>query len=265
VREIELSLRADAAPEVYDCYGFDAAALDGAFIRGIRWTPPVESPVILHHAGLFASPHPVVPGPVSCESMPAGSMALHVWAPGAGALSLPDDIALVLPPGTRSLVVQAHALRLRAGTPGVSKLTLSVTDHPPLHTATWRRADAPVPEIPPHQRVSSTGTCRAVGELHILSTRPHMHQLGKELHARIARRDGTYSPFVDIQPWVWDFQKTFPVDVVLAPGDGIETTCTWENPKTNSVKEGLLVTDEMCQQGMIVWPLEHAGWEGPCK
>src|SRR5262249_50826070 len=62
--QIPLALQADAPPEdeAYTCFAFDAAPLAGQFVRGIDWTTETSNPVLLHHAGIYASPDPPFSG-----------------------------------------------------------------------------------------------------------------------------------------------------------------------------------------------------------
>jgi hypothetical protein len=46
------------------------------------------------------------------------------------------------------------------------------------------------------------------------------------------------------------------VEVDIAAGDVIETSCTWTNPTPEVVVGGLMTTDEMCTQGIIWWPAD---------
>jgi hypothetical protein len=95
-----------------------------------------------------------------------------------------------------------------------------------------------------------------------------MHQIGYEFLPTIVRgdagaaagSDAGVDPRVDVRPWVWDLQRTYPLDVVLGPGDGISTSCTWTNWTTETVTDGLYLTNEMCHQGLVVWPAANASW-----
>ncbi len=77
--------------------------------------------------------------------------------------------------------------------------------------------------------------------------------------------DGTRTVFVNVPSWNFAEQQTYVVDRDVAAGDGIETDCTWFNPTDNYVLPGPLTTDEMCGDGLIVWPGQTAAWKGPCQ
>jgi hypothetical protein len=193
------------------------------------------------------------------------SWTMHVWAPGGDSLELPAGVALVLPSGTKSLVVQAHVLRLAAGPPGTAAAVLETTDIVPNHVAAWLPALGGVPAIRPHTREHSTTTCPVAAPMHVWSAWPHMHLIGQSFQGAIVRADGTRSVLVDVASWAFGAQRTHVVDQDVVAGDGIETDCTWFNPTDQYVLPGLSTNDEMCGDGLIVWPAQSAAWQGPCQ
>jgi hypothetical protein len=246
------------------CFGFDASPLAGHWLRGIAWTPPQHGGPALHHATLFAVATEYPAGPVICDAMP-NSWMMHVWAPGGDSLSLPDGVGIVLPSGTKSLVVQAHVLRFAVGPPGAASAVLELTDTAPEHVATWLPAFGGVPAIRPQTEAHSTSICPVAAPMHLWSAWPHMHRIGQSFQGAIVRADGTRSVFVDVAYWNFDAQRTYAVDQDVVAGDGIETDCTWFNPTDQYVLPGPSTYDEMCGDGLIVWPAQAATWQGPCR
>jgi hypothetical protein len=250
--------------EEYECFGFDASPLAGQWVRSITWTPPAPGGVTLHHATLFAVPQDYPAALTVCDSMPS-AWTMHVWAPGGDPLTLPAGVAIALPNGTRSLVVQAHALRFGAGPPLRATATIDTTKAAPLHSAAWLSAFGSVPAIRPQMQEHTVTTCVAAAPMHIFSAWPHMHLIGQSFQGAIVRADGTRTVIVDVAPWDFSDQRTYVVDQDVAAGDGIETDCTWFNPTDEYVLPGLSTTDEMCGDGLIVWPGEAAAWAGSCQ
>jgi hypothetical protein len=203
-------------------------------------------------------------GPVACDTMPA-SWTMHVWAPGDDGLTLPSDVGIELPPGTRRLVVQAHVLRFRAGPPATASATLDRTGVAPAHIAAWLPAVGAVPAIRPHMQEHTSTTCRAAAPMHIVTAWPHMHLIGQSFQGAIVRADGTRSVIVDVPSWDFGKQQTYVVNQDVASGDGVETDCTWFNPTDAYVLPGSSTHDEMCGQGLIVWPAQTAAWQGSCE
>jgi Copper type II ascorbate-dependent monooxygenase, C-terminal domain len=261
---LPFTVDAPANDEAYECFGFDASPLAERWLREITWAPPAPGQVELHHATLYAVPAAYPAGPVPCDSMPA-SWTMHVWAPGAAPLTLPSDVAIALPAGTRRLVVQTHALRFVAGPPARASMTLGLTDVAPQHTATWLQAVGSVPAIRPHMEEHTSTTCQAAAPMHVVTAWPHMHLIGKSFEGAIVRSDGTRSPIVDVPQWNFDQQRAYVVNVDVAAGQGVETDCTWFNPTDQYVLPGTSTNDEMCGQGLIVWPAQTAAWLGPCQ
>jgi Copper type II ascorbate-dependent monooxygenase, C-terminal domain len=256
---------APAGGEQYECFGFDASPLAGRWLTSIDWTTPsTVTGAALHHAALYAYPQDYPDGPVPCESMPV-AWTMHVWVPGGTPLTLPRGVAIALPAATRRFVVQAHVLRIAGGPSGVAKATLHVTDTPPEHIATWLPAAGSVPAIRPYMTEHSSTTCVVATAMHVISSTPHMHLIGTSFQGVFVRGDGTRTVVVDVPTWNFDEQKTYAIGQDLAPGDAVETDCTWTNPTDNYVLPGGSTKDEMCAQALIAWPAQTAAWTtGPC-
>lgn len=255
---VELSFTPDpGAPgeERYLCFGFDAAPLGGADLGGIALVASAH-PVSLHHVTLYAGMEPFPDGPIDCVAMPATAVPLNVWAPGGADLVLDPTLAVAMPDGTTRLIVQAHALRNDDGPAAEARLVLSPR-RGALHRAAWLPVRAPTPALRPHHREEAEATCVVDGELQLISTWPHMHLAGAEFHGAVTRA-GTTTPIVDIVPWVFDAQRTYPIDVGLAPGDAILTRCVWQNITDTTILPGPRIIDEMCGQSLIAWPAEAA-------
>ena len=247
---VELRFVADpgaAGSERYLCFGFDASPLAGADLGGIAFAAG-GGPVSLHHISLFASTETVPDGPVDCVTMPETAIPLNVWATGGGDLALPSELALAVPAGTTRLIVQAHALRTGDGTAATSSVTLAPRTGAPIR-AGWLPLRAPVPAIAPHTEARTQYPCAIAGELHVISTWPHMHRIGTEFHG---------APLIDVVPYDFEAQRAYPIDVRLAPGDSIMTECVWFNTTDTTVLPGPEIDDEMCGQSLIAWPVEAA-------
>ena len=256
--DVALRFTADPGPpgsERYVCFGFDASLLRGADVGAIALVQG-GGPVALHHVALYASAGAFPDGPVDCLTMPVDAVSLHVWATGGGDLALPPDLALAVPPGTVRLVVQAHALRHDDGAAEPSALVLMPRRGAP-HRAGWLPLRAPTPAISPYSRAESTTACTIAGELHVVSTWPHMHRIGAEFHGSIVRAGGA-EPLIDVVPFVFDAQHAYPVDATVEPGDTIDTECIWQNTTDTTVLPGPSIDQEMCEQSLIAWPVEAA-------
>lgn len=245
-----------SADEGYLCYGFDASALGGAAVRGVHWTTPIGG-TTLHHAKLLATAEifSTSSKPFPCDPMPSDAIGLDLWLPGSSPLELPPDVGLELPNGTRTLVVEAHALRIGDGPTGRGSVSIARSAGRPAKVATWLGLQAPVPAIRPMMREQSTARCRLSSAFHALYSVPHMHLVGTEFHAKRVRGD-VATPIVDVVPWDFAAQQTYETAVDFEAGDLIDIDCTWENPTTSYVLPGIYTKNEMCTFGVIGWPGE---------
>lgn len=266
--EMSLVLRPDVpspGDEAYLCFGFDVprVAAGAPLLQGIDVRAPPAGAVALHHTALFATAEAFPDGPVRCESMPESALELRVWAPGSGALELPDGVALALPDGAARLIVQAHVMRVDEGPASDVAVDLCTAAGRPEHVAAWMPARAPVPAIRPHHVETSTAACTVASPLHLLSVWPHMHRTGAEIHGALLGADGARRAIIDVVPWDAEDQRTYSIDLDTASGDRIETTCVWENPGADYVFPGPGIDDEMCSQSFVAWPREAAHCDEP--
>ena len=248
-----------AAPEseAYVCFAFEVPGLANTIVRGVQWVDP-KGGTILHHAKLsVTSELRPTQAPFDCDPMPSDAFALHVWVPGGSPLKLPVDVGLELPPGARTLIVEAHVLRVSAAPAGTASVSLCRTVERPPKVAAWLGLQAPVPAIRPHYRESSVSRCDFSAAFHVLFAWPHMHLIGAEFHAaRITPTERT--PVLDVVPWDFSEQRTYDTRFDVQPNDAVETGCTWENPTAEYVLPGIFTKDEMCSLGLIGWPREGA-------
>lgn len=256
------TFRADPAiapgEEAYVCYALDVEGVaDGVHVGRVVWHPPAGS-VILHHASLFAAGGLPDVGEVPCDPMPTRVAALGVYTPGIEPLVLPDGAAIELPPGTQRLLVLAHALRREAGAAQPTYVDLELAAEPVSHSVNWVDVFAPVPNVYPGTDARTVGSCRFDRPTHIVSVWAHMHRIGSEFHGVVVRADGRREALVDVKPWDYNHQIMYPVDVQLDPGDTVETQCHWLNTTSEIVVAGPYSTDEMCNQGLLVWPFDSA-------
>jgi hypothetical protein len=247
-----------AAPEGYLCFGFDASVLAGGTVSGVLWEPPAAGALRLHHATLYAVAADFPDGPVACDGMPPGSVGLHVWSPGGSDLVLPSDTGLVLPVETRRFVVEAHTIRVGTGPLEDGRVTLCRGPSEPTHLAALMAAGAPVPAIRPMHVETSEATCTLAGDVHLWSVWPHMHLVGKAITVSLLDSDAGTTPLVNVWPWNFHTQRTYPLSVDAHGGDRIDTRCTWQNTTDAYVLPGPLTENEMCNVVLIGWPAQNA-------
>jgi hypothetical protein len=253
--------RADPAnqpgEESYNCYSFAVDGISDVHVGRVTWHPP-GGPVFLHHGSLYAAAGLPDVGEIPCDPMPTRVAALGVYTPGIEPLQLPEGVAIELPAGTQRLLVVAHTVRRAVGPADTTYVDMDLAAEPVLHSTNWVDVFGPVPNIQPGEAVTSVADCRFPVATHIVSVWPHMHRIGSEFHGVIVRADGTREPLLDVKPWDYEHQFIYPVDVQLQPGDTVQTQCRWFNNTSDLVISGPYSTDEMCNQGLLVWPFDSA-------
>jgi hypothetical protein len=206
---------------------------------------------------MFATAEPGPTGPVPCDPIPTPVTVLPLYAQGGEATTLAEGVSILLPETATGFFVQLHLLRFGEGADEAS-VDLVASDTPPEHLAAWVDDFAPVPAILPHASVTSTAECHFPGPVHVAGSWPHMHRIGASFHGTVVRADGSREALVDVDPWVFDHQVLYTVDAALAPGDAVETACTWLDTTPYVVNAGPFSSDEMCNQGLVIWPREAA-------
>jgi hypothetical protein len=185
--------------------------------------------------------------------MPADLLGLDLWVPGGSGLALPDDVALEVPETARSIVIEAHALREETPPESGAMVRIGLANAVPPHVATWAKVEAPVPAIRPLMTERSTATCLFSEDFHVISVLPHMHRVGAEFHGtRI--QGSTREPFLDVVPWNFDEQQSYPLDLDVTAGDRVEAECIWQNPTDAYVLPGMYTKNEMCTLGLLGYP-----------
>lgn len=244
--------------EAITCFGFDATPYAGRVLCDMQWSIGGGA-VPLHHAILYADASRDYAGVVPCDLPPPESISLGGWLPGApSTVLLPSDVGMLVPYGTTTLVIQAHAIRVGEGALTPTSVTARFCDPPPSRVAASVAIVAEVPVIAPHSSASATVTCVARAPMHVVRLWPHMHRAGTEI--RVSSSVAS-APLVDVAPWDFEHQLGHLIgDVMLAPGDTLSLRCDWTNTSDAPIQPGQRTTDEMCTSGVLVWPASAAEW-----
>ncbi|HVU02895.1 MAG TPA: hypothetical protein VHE30_14145 [Polyangiaceae bacterium] len=244
--------------EAYLCYGFDVSPILGGYVRGVRWTLP-DGGVALHHAKLWVTKEvlPTTATPFSCDPVPPDETGIHLWVLGGSELELPPDTGLALPEDARTIVVEAHAVRVSDAPAAIASVAVRFDSARPARVARHLGLDAPVPAIRPETRERSATRCRFDAAFHAFQSLPHMHRVGAEF---VATHQGPAAEetFLHVDPWDFEAQVTYPTLVDFEPGDAVWFECIWENPTASYVLPGNYSKDEMCTFGLVGWPASAA-------
>jgi hypothetical protein len=157
-------------------------------------------------------------------------------------------------------VIEAHVARNRdqPGAAGTASATLCAASPEAVHQAAFLGYSAPVPALRPMHEEESDGECELPRDAHLWSVWPHMHLAGSQISVRLRSPDGIVRPLVDVSPWRFDQQGTYRLSLDARAGDTLETHCRWRNDTDAYILPGRRTQDEMCNTGLIVWPVEAA-------
>ncbi|MFO0662273.1 MAG: hypothetical protein U0165_20945, partial [Polyangiaceae bacterium] len=237
------------------CFTFkvpwDASTLGTAF------APIIDDTRVLHHWILFASSQEVVDGGVSpCdEGMPTDLRFLAGWAPGGSNRVMPDDVGLELPAPGESLVLQMHYWNVNGYTDafdrsGVAMCTTTETLPHIASVSTTGSLNIAVPPHTPDDGYGVTGSCTpaTTEPIHLIGAGPHMHRRGTQIRTEVWRNGdpNQAEEIVSVAPWSFDNQTSYPLDVILNPGDVLKTHCGYRNETSSTVYFGERTEDEMC-------------------
>ncbi len=218
---------------------------------GARYTRSVEvitdNTQVIHHWLLFNNQSPYLDGTntVALGTHGADEELLYGWAPGASPMYLDPDVGQKLEGGT-GFTLEAHFNNRGFAAPDASGARLCVTSKVPAHEAglSWVGTDAIL-------GTSATGTC-APGyrdDIHIIVAQPHMHLKGRHMKVVINRASGGQEVIHD-EDFSFENQRYYPLDVVLHPGDTMDTTCDYSTIATF----GRGTNEEMCYFFSLHWP-----------
>ena len=260
------------ASDLYVCYGFDTAATEKRHV--IEGGPHIDNPNIVHHVLLYQSDEAVSNTPTPCGAGGSTKWRLVTgWAPGGKNFKLPPEAGFAEESGTTHWAVQIHYNNVKG-----LKNQVDGTGYDLCTTNQLRPNDADILatgtvqiNIPPRSTFKTDCDLafpESYGTIKVISSWPHMHKLGRDQEASRVR-DNVSTPLVSAPTYDFSTGATATtLDVDLAAGDHIRTSCMWSNPTDSSVKFGEATEDEMCFAFLTYYPQNHRPdlqLEGPCS
>jgi hypothetical protein len=216
------------------------------------------NPRVDHHVIVFLDPTGVSekldaadpkPGYLTSGGWPGyiAPGALGGWAPGAHAVPLPDGVARVIPKGSR-VVLQMHYHK--SGRPEVDRTKIGFyTAKEKPRRLLLDAAITPLSALPMLQSLPIVAgkipaddpqftvrqTMWVPEDIDLLSVRPHMHLIGKEMKVTATLPDGTTQPIVFIRNWDFNWQETYyyKSPVRLPKDTRLDLSATFDNSKDN--------------------------------
>ncbi|HEX6244140.1 MAG TPA: hypothetical protein VFZ61_24660 [Polyangiales bacterium] len=243
----------------YACFYFDTPWPEGA--QGVYFAPVFDQhPSLVHHFLLYLDQDGnKADGFVeTCSGLhDSGPTMVAGWAPGSDNNDLPPDVGLDLSPPNRKLLLEIHFYHdgkseAVATTSGI-KICTANKNRP--NTATVSMLGTERISLPANAKSSTSGICtpQYKGDIHILRSWPHMHQMGIGMKTIVTRKDGTTETLGE---WPFDFnsQVSYKTPLVIKPGDRLTTTCEYHNTANRTVSVGTATDSEMCFNFVTAYP-----------
>ena len=267
-----------AGEDIYRYFVVPGGLANGAMITGLDFRP--GDPSVVHHAIYYVDYGRTArrldeaqPGPGFSAFGGDGLMGVRNafpiggWAPGADPYTLPEGLALEIPPGA-DFVFEIHYHLTGRATQDRSAVGLYLTTKDQvdrtidgLYLAT-ENIDIPAGEANYDRHLS----IEIPADIDLIDISPHMHYLGTSARAVATRADGEEIPLINIADWDFRWQNVYVYrrPVRIPAGSRIDAWCSFDNSSGNranpssppkDVRYGLQSTDEMCELYMSYVPV----------
>jgi hypothetical protein len=269
--------------ETYQCFYFRSPYPDR--VQGTGFGSVLDNVRVIHHWLLYDLRVAHADGAVeACLGTHPDGAVLSGWAAGAEDARFPDAVGIAIPWGPEGrFVLEVHYSNSSGSAqPDRSGARVCATRKRRPHTASisWLGTEnigGPL-GIPPRQVTTVSGTClpgRAgfVPDqvIHTMTVMPHMHSLGRRMELTVHRANGYLESLLDV-PFDAANQVGRDIPTDLAPGDTLETRCTFDNVTDLPVAWGPSTSQEMCYAFVLAYPagaLDHpmpsfAGAQNTC-
>jgi hypothetical protein len=266
---------AQGADDLYQCFTFHSPVAEGE--QAIAWAPIIDDERVVHHWILYRTTTPQPDGGSGICNMPGDAKFVAGWAPGGQNFIMPDDVGLELggPDVYYILQLHYHNTANHADSFDASGVAFCTVDEPRPQLAGMITLGTVFLDIPPGaQDHDESGVCPSwitsfmPEPLTVISSFPHMHELGRSFTTEILRGGSETDIDMLTDVPIYDFQsQTFYVNdppLQIHPGDALRTTCTYDNPTDQPVHFGEATTEEMCLNFIMAYPIETIGENRDC-
>lgn len=231
-----------------------------------RYGAKYDNLKVLHHWLLFTSSKPAsqigTHEGTSGSTIGDTSQLIAGWAVGGDHVEFPPDTGLELVQ-TGILNVQWHYYN-QTGAPApdataVQVCTVKRSARKNIGSLTFlgtENFNGPL-GMPAKTKSDFTTSCpnSSGAPITIFGFTPHMHKLGINMRADVMRANGTMEKVFD-KPFDFNSQVTYLLNtpLVLAPGDAVVSTCTFNNTTNAGVPFGPSSDQEMCYNFTMSYP-----------
>ena len=222
-------------------------------------TPLIDNGSVLHHWLLYMKENGTeTPGSHHSELglQPEDSQLLSGWAPGSTPHKLPSDVGFQVvqgPAGRFGIEIHYNTSANPTNRADRSGAKLCVTKKiRPKEAAThWLGTQVIFSLF--GGKFDASGVCTVMQESHIIAHSPHMHKTGRYMKSIITKADGSKVTITD-KPFAFEDQQIYPIDeIIVRPGDRIDTTCSYDAPGPMTFGPG--TDSEMCYNFITAYPV----------
>ncbi len=254
--------------EQYTCWAVQLPQGAPFPIVGIEQQIPL---IGVHHYSIFTSSDAYQgPAPFDCSVMGVTWGLVTGGGIGTPGVAFPNGTAMTLngqnPPPQGQAPWQQVLLQLHLLNASQAPLTVppayvnldSTTSTSGLQQVGLLIGGSVSIDIPPQTtgfQVEGNCTLRRALQ-NIFAVFPHMHTLGKHISVTTTPAGSSTPQVLVDRDWTFSEQGLDSVTGQAAVGDSITTTCTYDNPGTQSVSFGLSTKDEMCFGVLYYWPAD---------
>lgn len=228
----------------YRCFALPLEVPSGKYIRAIEYRPGNRK--VVHHAVLTSMPRAQAAAKLAegggksflSGLTPPGKLLsgpLSIWTPGMEPHYLPADLTSPWPAGA-DLVMQLHLHP--SGKPEVEQSTVGIhlTDRKPAARLAMSVLSNNRLDIPAGQSDYETRATRTLNaETTIFGVFPHMHLIGRSVHAEATLPDKSVVPLIAIDDWDfnWQYYYQYTAPVRLPAGTRVDARWTYDNSAGN--------------------------------
>jgi cytochrome c551/c552 len=244
----------------YECFYFKAEVEANTLATVL--SPLLDDTRTLHHWLLFAAPNEnESPSGThrKCDGIHPGAYLMAAWLPGTPAQVMPPDVGMEMPSGAGAqFILENHYNNIARYQDASDKSGVKVcaTKKPKAQHAAIHWLGSELITLQPRSAGSAQATCTPASQqpIHILNVIPHMHKLGRYATMTIMRANGTREMLHDA-PFAFENQAIYAKDVVLNPGDRVQTRCDYMNDTSGVVTLGEKTSNEMCYIFTLAYPV----------
>ena len=238
----------------YMCFPFEISLDKPRDI--IRFDYFLDKAEVIHHIVLYGDPdNEGGSEPFECGGTAVDhSEFMYAWAPGGQPLQFPDGYGFPVTDGDR-VILQVHYNNVKKIEDLKDSTGVRFYMKDPQDEEVGMTAIGPLKiQVPPFSEASSESACYIDKETTILTSAPHMHEIGKSFRQVVIREDGTEELIVALDNWDFNEQYGFHTPFTLYPGDRLVTRCDFENPHAYPVVQGDDTNNEMCFNFAYLYP-----------